>query len=162
MDRFKIVPLQVRKTPVQGQPLEHWGILSKRDTCSTKSCSLDPYHSHVSTAMNAPSQSWGCSLSHTTTMCHSAMGSSLRASTWHSAATSNTDWDLSSWKQCTLPLSNGLMLWRWIVSALHMCQHRQSSTQLSTCSLPGAAQTDVQQLLWAQWDCCTCLRHRGN
>lgn len=30
-----------------------------------------------------------------------AVGSSLRASMWHSAGTGSTDWALSSWKQCT-------------------------------------------------------------
>lgn len=36
------------------------------------------------------------------------MESPLRASMWHSAATSNTDWALSSWKQCTCI---GLIQW---------------------------------------------------
>lgn len=60
MNRFEIVPLQtlqVRKTPALRQLWEHWDILLKKDRNSTKSFSLDPYHSHVSTSANASSRS---------------------------------------------------------------------------------------------------------
>ena len=40
---------------------------------------------------------------------------------------------------CALALSNGLMLRRRTVSALQVCQPRQSSTQLFRCSRPRAA-----------------------
>lgn len=131
--------------------------LKGENRSSTKSCSLDPYHSHVSTPANAPSHSDVPFL--TQPQCATLP---CKVVSEHPCGTVQPPATLS---ELSAPgpsahawaLSKGLMLWRWNVSALRVCQHRERSAQ--SWSLPRAPQTDLQQFLWAQWDCCTYLRH---